>query len=62
VIRKLAVALRVSADVLIFGDEPRGPEEELRLQFEAIFRFDADEKKVIRSLLDGMILKHEAKR
>jgi hypothetical protein len=36
--------------------------EELRLQFEAISKFDADEKKVIRSLLDGMILKHEAKR
>lgn len=62
VIRKLAVALRVSADVLIFGEEPRGPDDELRLQFEAISKFDADEKRVIKALLDGMILKHEAKR
>jgi transcriptional regulator with XRE-family HTH domain len=62
VIRKLAVALRVSADVLIFGEDKRGPDEELRLQFEAISKFDAEDKKVIKSLLDGMILKHEAKR
>jgi hypothetical protein len=32
------------------------------LQFEAVSRFDADEKQVVRSLLEGMILKHEARR
>ena len=32
------------------------------LQFEAISKFAADEKKVIKALLEGMILKHEAKR
>jgi hypothetical protein len=32
------------------------------LQFEAVSRFDPEEKKIIRSLLDGMILKHEARR
>jgi len=62
VIRKLAVALSVSADVLLFGKGERGPDEDLRLQFEAVARFDAEEKKVVRSVLEGMILKHEAKR
>ena len=62
VIRRLAVALQVSADVLIFGVDERGPDGDLRLQFEAISKFAPDEKKVIKALLEGMILKHEAKR
>lgn len=62
VIRRLALALSVSADLLLFGDQQRGPDDDLRLQFEAVSRFDAEEKRVVRSLLDGMILKHEARR
>lgn len=62
VIRKLATALSVSADLLLFGKDERGPDEDLRLQFEAVSRFNAEEKQVVRSLLEGMILKHEARR
>jgi transcriptional regulator with XRE-family HTH domain len=62
VIRKIATALQVSADMLLFGKDERGTDDELRLQFEAISRFDPDEKHVVRSLLEGMILKHEARR
>jgi transcriptional regulator with XRE-family HTH domain len=62
VIRRLAIALSVSADLLLFGKDERGPDDDLRLQFEAVSRFDPEEKKVIRSVLDGMILKHEARR
>ena len=62
VIRKLATALSVNSDLLLFGKDERGPDDDLRLQFEAVSRFDADEKQVIRSLLEGMILKHEARR
>lgn len=62
VIRKIATALQVSADMLLFGKDERGPDDELRLQFEAISRFNSDEKHVVRSLLEGMILKHEARR
>jgi transcriptional regulator with XRE-family HTH domain len=61
-IRKLAVALSVSADMLLFEKDERGPDEELKLQFEAVSRFDPEEKKVIRSVLESMILRHEAKR
>ena len=62
VIRRLATALSVSADLLLFGKNERGPDEDLRLQFEAVSHFDADEKQVVCSLLEGMILKHEARR
>lgn len=62
VIRKLATVLNVSADLLLFGKDERGPDDDLRLQFEAVSRFDADEKQVIRPLQEGMILKHEARR
>jgi transcriptional regulator with XRE-family HTH domain len=62
VIRKLALALSVSADMLLFEKNERGPDDDLKLQFEAVSRFDPEEKQVIRSLLEGMILKHEARR
>jgi transcriptional regulator with XRE-family HTH domain len=62
VIRNMAVALGVTADQLLFGKDERGPDEDLRLQFEAVSRFSAEEKKVLRSLLDSMILTHEARR
>jgi len=62
VIRRLSIALRVSSDMLLFGKDARGPDDDLRLQFEAVSRFDEEEKRVVRSLLEGMILKHEARR
>lgn len=62
VIRKLSQVLRVSADELLFGRAERGPDEDLRLQFEAISRFNDDEKKVVRSVLEGLLLTHEARR
>jgi transcriptional regulator with XRE-family HTH domain len=48
---KLARALRVSADSLVFEQDERGPDEEFRLQFEAFTAFDKDEKKAAKALL-----------
>jgi len=62
VIRKLAIALSVSADLLIFDKDERGPDDELRLQFEAIGKFSKPEKQVAKAVLEGLILKHEAAR
>jgi transcriptional regulator with XRE-family HTH domain len=62
VIRRLAIALSVSADLLVFDKDERGPDDDLRLQFEAVSRMSQDEKKIIKALLEGMILKHEAQR
>ena len=61
VIRRLAIALAVSADELIFGKDERGPDEDLRLQFEAVGQFDAEDKDLARGVLEGLILKHQAK-
>lgn len=62
VIRQLAVALGVTADELIFDKDERGPDEDLRLQFEAVSRMSPEEKRVVKELIEGMILKHEARR
>ncbi|MEM6999041.1 MAG: helix-turn-helix transcriptional regulator [Pseudomonadota bacterium] len=62
VIRKLAIALSVSADMLIFDKDERGPDDELKLQFEAISQFTPEEKKIAKTVLEGLILKHDASR
>lgn len=62
VIRKLAVALGVSADVLVFDKDEREPREELKHQFEALNGFDEEEIRVAKTLLESLILKHNAKR
>ncbi len=61
VLRKMAVALSVSADVLLFDIDERGPDDELKLQFEAVSRMSAEDKLAIKTLLDGMIIKHQTK-
>jgi transcriptional regulator with XRE-family HTH domain len=62
IVRKLAVALAASADELLFEKDERSPDEDLKLQFEAISRFDLEERKVAKALLESLILRHEAKR
>lgn len=62
VIRRLALALSVSADALVFDDKPRGPkDDELRLILEALDRFDAEEKATAKAVLKGLILQHQAR-
>lgn len=62
VIRRLAIALGVSADLLVFHAQEREPAEDLKLQFEIINQFNVEEKKVAKALLEALILKHEAKK
>jgi transcriptional regulator with XRE-family HTH domain len=59
---KLAKALHVSLDDLVFGEAVRGPSDDLRLQFEALSQFDEEDRKVARAVLESLILKHNAKR
>ena len=61
-IRNLARALSVSADLLLFEKDERGPDEEWKLQFEAVSRLDPEEKNVIRSVIESIILRHQARR
>jgi transcriptional regulator with XRE-family HTH domain len=58
----LARALRVSLDALVFEEGERGPDPELRLQFEAVSQFTPEEKAVAREVLESLILKHTANR
>jgi|SRR5580658_4726760 transcriptional regulator with XRE-family HTH domain len=62
VIRNLAMTLGVFSDQLLFGKDERGPDESLKLQFEAVSRFDPESKKVVQQVLDSMILQQEARR
>jgi transcriptional regulator with XRE-family HTH domain len=61
VLRRLAIALSVSADLLLFDKDERGPDDALRLQFEALRQFDADELQVAQQVLESLILKHQAR-
>jgi len=61
-IRRLALALGVTTDELIFDQDERGPDEDLRLQFEALTRFTPEEKKIAKAVLESLILKHDANR
>ena len=64
VFRKITLALNASADHLLFEDNERGPnaDDNLRLQFEAVEQLDDKEKAVVMELIDGMLIKHDAKR
>jgi len=61
-IKKLATALATSTDALLFDEGERGPDEELRLQFEALKHFSPEEKLVAKAVLESLILKHDAQR
>jgi hypothetical protein len=56
-------ALHVSLHELVFDADERGPgQPRMRLLIEAIERLDPKEQAVIRELLEGMIVKYEARR
>jgi len=59
-LKKIAKAFSVSTDWLLFEDAERGPDEDLRLQFEAMNQLSPDEKAVARAVLEGLLLKHVA--
>lgn len=57
----LAKVLHVSLDTLVFGEDALGPDEQLRLQFEAVCQFDEEDGQLAHGILEGLILKHQAK-
>jgi transcriptional regulator with XRE-family HTH domain len=61
-LRRIALALPVSADLLLFDENERGPSDDLRLQFEATQRLSDDEKQTVKRVLEGLLLAHEARR
>jgi transcriptional regulator with XRE-family HTH domain len=59
VIKRLAQALRVSADAIVFDASERGPDEDFLFQFEAVSRMPKKERDAIRTLLEAMIVKNQ---
>ena len=62
VVRRLALALSVSADVLVFEKTERDPSEDLRLQFEAIDQLPPEEQAVVKEVLESLIIKYQTRR
>lgn len=60
-LKKIAVTFNVTTDWLIFDESERDPQGELKLKFEAISQMDKQDQQTVKSVLDGMILKHQAK-
>lgn len=58
---RLAKALHVSLDHLVFDPEDRGPDDELRLRFEAVQQLPPEDRQAIKAMLDGLIVKHRTK-
>ena len=57
VLRKIAVALNISADVLLFDENERDLPDDLKLKFEAVSKMSEANRNTIQSVIDGMILK-----
>jgi len=48
--------------VLVFDESERGPSDDLVLQFEAVSNMPDDERRIIKALLDRMIIKYQTRK
>lgn len=62
VFRRIVLALNVSADTLLFEEGQRGPDESLKLQFEAVSHLDEHERDAVQTMIAGVLHMHDAKR
>ncbi len=63
VFRRVALALNVSADALLFEPSERGPDkDDLKLQFEAVSKLSKKELDTVRTVIDSILLMHDARR
>ena len=61
-LKKIALALHVSTDFLLFEEHERGPNDDLSLQFEAVSQMSDNEQSIVREVLEGLIIKHQSRR
>ena len=62
VLKKIALALNVSTDFLLFEEHERDPSDELALQFEAVSQLPGEEQRVVKEVLESLIIKYQARR
>ena len=58
-LKKIARGFAVTTDWLLFEDAERGPDDDLRLQFEALASMSSEERAVAKAVLDAMIVKSQ---
>jgi transcriptional regulator with XRE-family HTH domain len=61
-LKKIAVALHVSTDFLLFEEHERGPHDDLVLQFEAVSQLPPEEQAVVKDVLESLVIKYQARR
>jgi transcriptional regulator with XRE-family HTH domain len=61
-LRKLATSLHVTTDSLLFEDGERGPDDRLKLQFEAVSHLDEKEREAVETVIASVLHMHDAKR
>lgn len=61
-LKRIALALHVSTDYLVFDDDERGPDDDLKLMFEAVSQFTPEDKKLVSRMLQGLIIQNQANR
>lgn len=61
ILKKIALAFHTTTDWLVFEEGERDLPDSLKLQFEAINQLPEEEIQVVKSLLDGMLVKHQTK-
>ena len=62
VLKKIALALNVSTDFLLFEEHERDPSDDLALQFEAVSQLPEEEQRVVMEVLESLITKYQARR
>lgn len=62
VLKKIALALHVSTDFLLFEEHERGPHDDLVLQFEAVSQLQPEEQSVIKDVLESLVIKYQSRR
>ena len=61
-LRRIALALSVSTDMLVFDPQERDPDDDLRLHFEALARLGPDERSLVKTLIESIVLTHDVRR
>jgi len=62
VLRNIALALHISADVLVFDVSEREPAtDDLKLALEAVSQFDDEDKEIAKRVIQGLIMQHQNK-
>ena len=56
---RLAKVLHVTLDELVFDENERGPSQDLALQFEAVSHMPDEERRIVKAVLDSLIVKYQ---